>query len=49
MIRDVSTGLCVRIGAAEFRAGVPDELLSEAERFTVTIDADENELDREDE
>lgn len=45
-ISDVSPGLCARIGRAEFLDPVPEEL-REAVRFTVTTDAEEKELDRE--
>lgn len=44
-ISEVSVGLCAFIGRAEFRAPVPDEL-SEPVRFTVTTDAEERELVR---
>ena len=47
VIKDESAGLCDLIGAGEFRAPVPMDELSEAVRFTVTMDADENELERE--
>ena len=44
-ISDVSFGVCVPIGTAEFRAPVLDEL-SEPARFTVTTDAEEKEFER---
>ena len=43
---DVSAGPGPFIGTAEFRAPVPDEL-SEPVRFTVTTEAEESELVRE--
>lgn len=48
-ITDGSAGLCARIGTVELRAPVPDDELREAVRFTVTIEADEKEFEREEE
>lgn len=45
-MRDVSPGLCTGIGREEFREPVPEEP-KDAVRFTVTTDADETELERE--
>ena len=44
-IRDVSVVLCTFIGTIEFRAPAPEEL-SDPLRFTVTTDAEDRELER---